>query len=653
MRANRFLTLLAPLLPRGSRAWNAEEQEDFSATTVFARSERMQNRFLTYSDSSGLSQFIQGNLGQVELPSSEGQSFVAVSSLKEQGAKVLKSILAEFLGGTGHEDVRPAPEEIQRVPSHHRVHRRTKQHARSRSQPVHDLHIRYYHFLDGLQVEGSSMVLHISGSDGSVFALNGEIAPVKHGRDPIPTLTCQQAIRRAQRQLGVSGSKRVSKCELSAVYGDDGYFQKAWKSLVRYRRNDDPDHSYQVDEVFASLKNGQLVGRLPTIHGGRSMETSDCNSSALCSVISTSADPIAVSEALSSSGAVDAHNNAIYTYNYYFNEFGRDSINGRGMKLVSRANYANNVAYLNNAFWDGTKMTYGNGNPSTFHPFSHAVDVVAHELTHGVTQFSSGLVYRNESGALNEAMSDIFGVTVKRLMSRPQPSMNATWLLASDLYRRSGYCIRNMADPASKGHVDHYSKLYTGPDDNGGVHTNSGIMNLAFALAVTGGSHPRKLSTVVVPALHKDFDTSLRAAASIWYYANTACLTRNSQFLHARQCTLMFAGNRTRSIAAAWDAVGVVEPPTPSPTERPTKTPTHRPSRAPAATLRPTTAKLSVQECLQRVQSSCKCSDFIDSKSRCWAVVARRTCRFSLSERQKVKVMWAKTCRRKKAKTDL
>jgi vibriolysin len=305
--------------------------------------------------------------------------------------------------------------------------------------------------------------------------------------------------------------------------------------------------------VFVDTTTGKIAARHPQIKYARALETRDCHQKTRrCRVVSTSSNAINTGDA-----AIDAaHNYAIATYDYYWYKHGRDSIDDTGLTLKSRAHYSRNY---NNAFWDGSQMTYGDGDGVTFIPLSQDADVVAHELTHGVTERSSGLIYQNESGALNEAWSDIFGAMVDRQTGATGADI---WLLGEDIYTpgTSGDGLRNMADPAAEGDYDYYPDRYTGLSDNGGVHWNSGIANLAFKLLVTGGSHPRGKTSVVVPAI--DFD----AAAAIFYNANVNCLTPNANFAAARYCTAdVFGGSHVDAVHDAWDAVGVPDDPPPPP----------------------------------------------------------------------------------------
>lgn len=183
--------------------------------------------------------------------------------------------------------------------------------------------------------------------------------------------------------------------------------------------------------------------------------------------------------------AVSAHFNAATSYEYYKNTFNRNSIDGSGSTIISIINITEEDGTpMDNAFWNGRAMFYGNGD-EIFKPLAGALDVAAHELTHGVTQSTANLEYQNESGAINESMSDVFGVLVDR----------DDWLLGEDVIK-SGFgapALRNMKNPHQGGsqlgepgyQPAHYSERYTGSLDNGGVHINSGIPNRAFYLFAT------------------------------------------------------------------------------------------------------------------------------------------------------------------------
>jgi Zn-dependent metalloprotease len=199
---------------------------------------------------------------------------------------------------------------------------------------------------------------------------------------------------------------------------------------------------------------------------------------------------VAVNEAYDFSGE---------TYDFYDALFARNSLDDNGMTLTSSVHVAetdDNGAFvpMNNAFWDGSQMAYGDGDGQIFRRFTGALDVVGHELTHGVVSFTSNLEYRNQSGALNEHFADVFGVLIRQRKAG-ETALKASWVIGADVLvaapTRRG--IRDMENPGTAFVNDpdlgtdpqpaHMKKLFTGPRDRGGVHINSGIPNRAFVLA--------------------------------------------------------------------------------------------------------------------------------------------------------------------------
>ena len=472
----------------------------------------------------GTPRIIQGDLGSLRM------NLKAQGALEASATGALNGILTEHFGAAGNEDMIA---------------------TRVVTDEVGAVHVRFNQELNGLPVAGAGMVLH-AHADGQIFGVNGDFV---RGDLPVtPSLDAETALELALGKASLM-VRRASGPELTYVLGAGGKGYLAWQAMVEYSDARGP----QRDLVFADAATGKLVARHPQIKYARDLETQDCNQKKRnCSVVSTSPNPISTGD----QAIDDAHNYAIATYDYYFNNHGRDSIDDNGMTLISRVHYDRNY---NNAFWDGTQMTYGDGDGTTFIPLSQDADVVAHELTHGVTERTSGLIYANESGALNEAWSDIFGALVDRQEGATGADI---WLLGEDIYTPAipGDALRNMADPASEGDPDYYpDRNYPDPcspssnNDNCGVHSNSGIANLAFVLLVDGGTHPRGKTTVNVPGIGFD------AAADIFYAANVNCLTPNSNFAGARYCTAdVHGGTHTAAVHAAWDAVGVPnDPPDP------------------------------------------------------------------------------------------
>ncbi len=274
--------------------------------------------------------------------------------------------------------------------------------------------------------------------------------------------------------------------------------------------------------------------------------------------------------------AVDAHVYAGFTYDYFFKRHNRRGLDNRDIPIVSLVHpvrrtdvfdqFEDFSEFYTNAFYSGDGvMVYGVGLPpgvtvggKTWDFVSGALDIVGHELTHGVTDYSSGLIYQNESGALNEAFSDMMGTAVEFFF---QPAgtgnLRADYLIAEDVVRPGG--IRSMADPLAYGDPDHYSRRFTGPEDNGGVHINSGIANQAYYLAIEGGTN--RTSGVTVQGVG---GANREQIERVFYRAFTQMLPSNATFSVARAATIQAArdifganSNAERSITDGWNAVGV------------------------------------------------------------------------------------------------
>lgn len=242
------------------------------------------------------------------------------------------------------------------------------------------------------------------------------------------------------------------------------------------------------------------------------------------------------------------------TYDFYSKIFGRNSIDTRGMRLDSTVHYGENY---NNAFWNGTQMVYGDGDNEIFQRFTKCIDVVGHELTHGVTQYEAALEYQGQPGALNESFSDVFGSLVKQY-SKKQSVDKADWLIGKGIFTKkvNGVALRSMKEPGTAyndpvigkdpqpGHMDNF---YPGKEDNSGVHINSGIPNRAFYLTALelGGYAWEK-------------------AGKIWYITLRDRLRENSDFQKAANLTFEVAGSlyginsrEQNAVQNSWDLVGI------------------------------------------------------------------------------------------------
>lgn len=262
---------------------------------------------------------------------------------------------------------------------------------------------------------------------------------------------------------------------------------------------------------------------------------------------------------------LSAHWGAEATYDYYSDNFGRNSVDDMGFPLQ---NYVHAGVNFNNAFWDGERMTYGDGDGINYNPLV-SIDIIAHELTHGVTEFTSNLFYSAESGALNESFSDIFGNMVEFQEEGLPGSGTGSWRMGEDMTINGPGGIRNMENPNEFGQPDTYYGSFWFPvnstTDNGGVHINSGVQNFWFYLLSTGGSGTNdKGFSYNVTGIGTD------NAASIAYHNNTSFLTPFSNYYSARQGSIACAealfgvgSQEAISTADAWDAVGVYHWPAP------------------------------------------------------------------------------------------
>jgi hypothetical protein len=255
--------------------------------------------------------------------------------------------------------------------------------------------------------------------------------------------------------------------------------------------------------------------------------------------------------------ANEAYDGLGATWELYWAAYGRDSLDGRGLPLLATVHYG--LDY-DNAFWDGSQMVFGDGDGEVFLRFTGSLDVIGHELTHGVTQFTSGLNYQGQSGALNESVSDVFGVlTAQRL--RGQSADETDWLLGADLLAPgvAGVALRSLKAPGTAyddprlgrdPQPSRMSGFVVTAEDNGGVHVNSGIPNHAFYLFATalGGN-------------------AWEVPGRVWYDTITGDIRADCDFATFARLTLAAAerrhgaGSRERAaLEEAWREVEVLAP---------------------------------------------------------------------------------------------
>lgn len=250
--------------------------------------------------------------------------------------------------------------------------------------------------------------------------------------------------------------------------------------------------------------------------------------------------------------AGDAHWGAEMTYDYFWQVHNRNSIDGNGFLLKSYVHY--NTAY-NNAFWDGLRMTYGDGNGTTFDPLT-AIDITGHEIAHGLTSNTANLAYSNESGALNESFSDIFGVSVESFANN-----NAlNWIIGEDA-TPNGNGIRNMSNPNAFSDPDTYlgTNYYTGTQDNGGVHTNSGVQNFWYYLLAVGGSGTNDIGNAYTVNGLGTLNASKIAFRNLTFYLSPNSDYQDARFYAIQSAIDIFGACSPEVMATtnAWYAVGV------------------------------------------------------------------------------------------------
>lgn len=260
-------------------------------------------------------------------------------------------------------------------------------------------------------------------------------------------------------------------------------------------------------------------------------------------------------EAVADDAVNQAYDGLGATWQLYREVFDRDSIDGHGLPLVATVHYD---SHYDNAFWNGSQMVFGDGDGTVFLGFTRSLDVVGHELTHGVTESTASLTYQGQPGALNESVSDVFGSLVKQ-HALGQTADRADWLIGADLLAPGvkGVALRSMKAPGTAYDDPRLGKdpqpadmagYVETSDDNGGVHINSGIPNRAFHLAATAiGGH------------------AWEAPGQIWYDVLTgSAIAPDCDFASFAALTTDAAGARfggdskeADAVREAWRKVGV------------------------------------------------------------------------------------------------
>ncbi|ARU59742.1 hypothetical protein CBW65_00785 [Tumebacillus avium] len=433
---------------------------------------------------------------------------------------------------------------------------------------------KFQQSFQGIPVFGNELIVH-ADKNGVVSSINGYYDPEVKRSDvkAKEKLSVDEAISAAKADTGLSGIQQFS------IAKGDKYFYQAKNGkyhlvyLVTLSTTEGAEPAYW--DVFVDAQTGKVVDKLnksahahavgtgkgvngatrslntdsysggyymrdvskPMYSTGGKIETYTANyGSSYPGTLMTDADNNWTDPA-----AVDAHYHSGVVYDYYYNKHNRNSYDGVGGTMKSTVHYGQNYV---NAFWDGTQMVYGDGDGSEFVAFSAALDVVGHEITHGVTERTANLVYSYQSGALNESWSDVLGNLIEN-------KSDNLWLVGEDIYTPgiANDALRSMSNPSQYGDPSHMDQYVNTSSDNGGVHTNSGIPNKAFYNFVTTSGITRD------------------NAGKVWYRALTQYLTSNSQFIDAKNATVQAAtdlfGASSAEVTAvnnAWNSVGVGAP---------------------------------------------------------------------------------------------
>lgn len=473
--------------------------------------------------------FVRGELGQVAAP------IVDVAQAHEALASVLPAI-ADTLG----------------VPAADLVV------TRAERDELGMTHVRLAQQKNGLRVVGGDVILHVD-ADGAVRTVNG--TPRDSALTATPSITAEDAARAAVK--GSENPVEAVRSELTYVVSNhDGELYLAWEVAVGGRGGGLVD-----DLVYVDALTGNVVDHHPqlltlknrTVRNGGGGPFPVANAPTIGTETTPPTDPVALA----------AFTNTGLTYDCYKTLYNRDSYNNLGATLTSEVHVVfpigNNQTTPDNAVWSAQDMmmAYGDGDGVQMKQLAYAFDVTAHELTHAVTGSTANLVYQDESGALNEGMSDIMASVCEAW--RDKAVSVKTWQVGEDIWTPAtpGDALRYMDNPAKDGSSpDFYPNRYIGPNDFGGVHSNSGIANLSFYLLSAGGKHPTAKTTLTVPGIGID------KAGAIYLRALTTKFTPNTNMAQARTlieqaAQELYPGTCAKTSASlAWATVGVGTAPT-------------------------------------------------------------------------------------------
>jgi vibriolysin len=490
------------------------------------------------------------------------ESYAAATDIEFDDRDVPKFLMGT-LSGRRHAD--PIAEARRALDEHGASFRRRREdgflHRRHETDRLGETHVRMTQTYKGLPVIGAELIVHLRSD--SVSGISGHfIADLNVPTEPAIAAAEASDIAVSFVQSHGAVDAVVVESRTPVVFlNAEGVGQLAIPVRVRYSSVE----GVEVDDIFVNALDRSVLGRHSLVFRARHRQIYDANYSTyglpgtlIFEEGGTSTD----------AAALGAYDGTGVTYDFYKTVFGRDSFDNQGSPIVSSVHVRDPYAWRPDivAAWseDLQQMVYGDGDGVVFGNMATSLDVTAHEVTHGVTQFSARLIYQSESGALNEATSDILAEAIAFSVGK------GDWKLAADVYTPGveGDALRYMYDPTrDELSADYYpERLYpegscapAAGNDRCGVHRNSGIANLFFYLLSVGGSHPRQKTDVIVPGI------GIEKAQQIWYRALTTYMVATTGFADARSATARAAADlyggpcspEWIAVQKGWDAVGV------------------------------------------------------------------------------------------------
>ncbi|HVE71599.1 MAG TPA: M4 family metallopeptidase [Thermoanaerobaculia bacterium] len=389
-------------------------------------------------------------------------------------------------------------------------------------------HIRLTGTIAGLPVVGSDLILHVDMRTDVVIGVNGRF-PIDRGLSRNPDLKASEAITAALREYGVPNATTEDKPELTYIIDDDSNVRLAWTALVSHSSA----NGAELDRIYADAVTGSAIARHPQIRHAMNRETYWCNGS---EPYLPSGKPQCILVACDwncgwspypGSQGEAAHNHAGTTYNYFWSRHGRDSLDGGGMLIKQAVDSGSS----SDAGWYGDYEFVLYPGEGYYYPApAYSLDIVAHELTHGVVHYAAWLPYVNEQGSIDEGIADVFAVAVDAYRDGAPD-----WWIAEDVYSPTiiGDAMRYLDYPALQpGQRDYYPERRRNE-----THENAGIVGLAYFKLSHGGLHPRLSSGPYVMPVGRI------AAEDLFYRTLAAYMTSTTNFRTLRQYMLWAAAD--------------------------------------------------------------------------------------------------------------